>query len=490
MKLSMLIEGIAGIKLVAAKSGGGNPDIQGLACDSRQCATGWLFIAVEGNKDDGAAYLADAVARGAVAVLTTKKLPTSLPQLLTGNVRLTMAQLAAAFYDMPSHKMGVLGITGTCGKTTVAYLLRHIFRACGKPCGMLGTVEYDLGAETIPSPLTTPQSVDFQKYLAQMVANGAVYCAAEASSHALHQKRVAACAFAGAVFTNLSHEHLDYHRTLDEYASAKKILFDGLGERAVAVVNVDDPRGIGMLADCAARKFRYGTGRNAEYRIGGIKNYIGKTEIVLHYGGCQHVLISPLEGAYNVYNVIAAVALAAEIGLGLHDVAEVLPDFPGVPGRLEGFNLPSGCRVLVDYAHKPDALEKVLQAVRPLVKNKLYVVFGCGGDRDRGKRPVMGEIACALADEIVVTSDNPRTEDPQTIIDEIMVGCQGSQGKVQVESDRRAAIHSVLNRAKEGDIVLIAGKGHENYQIIGDTKTYFDDREVVKEFLSRMCQER
>lgn len=482
MKLSELLAHVPGVRCPA----GADPEISAVVCDSRRCVPGALFVALAGHREDGAAYVSDALARGAAAVIAANPLELDVPQALAEDPRAALATAAAAFYSFPAKKLGVLGITGTSGKTTTAYLLRHLLRVCGKPCGMLGTVEYDLGAgELIPSPLTTPESVDFQQYLAQMRDNGADYCVTEVSSHALCQSRVGACPFAGAVFTNLSREHLDYHNTMEEYAQAKKRLFDVLDAHAVAVVNLDDPQGELMLRDCAGLRIGYGRSKNAQYRIGNVESAAGGTQIELHLGcGGSRKIFSPLVGEFNVYNAVAALALAAEIGLGLHAAAIALESFPGVPGRLEGIRAPN-YQVFVDYAHKPDALTKVLQVLRPVTRGRLIAVFGCGGDRDRGKRSVMGKAACELADVVFVTSDNPRTEDPTVIIDEIMAGCAGYEKKVTREADRRKAIHLALKHAGEGDVVLIAGKGHEDYQIVGREKIHFDDREVVREYLGQ-----
>ena len=456
-----------------------NPDITVITEDSRCVQPGWLFVAREGSKATGTLFLIDAQTRGAAAVVTpTKSSELTIPQVqcISQSAASVLGQL---FYGEPSKKFKVLAVTGTNGKTTTTYLLRHILGKLGVKCGLIGTVEIDNGKTRTEANLTTPAATDVARYMAEMVANGCRACAIETSSHALHQGRIAGVQFAAGAFTNLTGDHLDYHQTMDAYADAKAVLFRALPEDAVACVNAEDTYSPWMLKNCQARPVTWGFSEHANYAA---------RDIAITSSGSHFVLVTPdgrtevnmqLIGRHNIENALCAASVAGEtFGLSVHQLASGLADALGAPGRLQPVRDGQPFAVLVDYAHTDDALENVLSALKPLTRGKLRVLFGCGGDRDPTKRPRMARVAEKLADVIYVTSDNPRTENSSRIIDAICTGFSADSGKkVVVEPDRRAAIDRVIADADPRDVVLLAGKGHENYQIVGTTKHHFDDVE-------------
>lgn len=461
-------------------------EIKGVQEDSRLITPNQLFVARAGTKTDGRQFVEDARARGAVAVVAQTRLSTSpLPQIIVPDTASAASILAHLYHGRPSEQVKVLGVTGTNGKTTTAYLIRHLLAAIHRRCGMIGTVEIDDGRTRREASMTTPGAVEIAELMATMRNRGCRACAIEASSHALDQQRVAGVHFAGAAFTNLTGDHLDYHETMENYAAAKAKLFQSLDASSVAVVNDDDSNSVSMVQNCRARVIRFGFGKTADYRA---------KEITVTSQGTNFTLISPdgraevnmqLIGRHNIENVLAAAALVGEVfGLSVHQIAAGLRDAQGAPGRLQAVRLGQPFAVLVDYAHTDDAMENVLSALRPLTRGRLRILFGCGGDRDPSKRQRMARIAQKLADVIYITSDNPRTENPQSIIKDILSGFSTRGGKPMiVEIDRRAAIERVLNDAEPGDVVLLAGKGHENYQIIGTTKHPFDDVEEATRVL-------
>jgi UDP-N-acetylmuramoyl-L-alanyl-D-glutamate--2,6-diaminopimelate ligase len=462
----------------------GIPDtpITGVQEDSRLVKPGNLFVARPGTKTDGSQFLADAQSRGATAVVTCRRVDSvSIPQVLVNDIT-AASILANAFHHEPSASVKMMGITGTNGKTTTTYLIRHILGKAGIRCGMIGTVEIDDGKKRCEATMTTPGAVEIAELLASMRENGCRACAMETSSHALDQGRVAGVRFAAAGFTNLTGDHLDYHKTMESYADAKARLFQQLSGDAVACVNADDQWSQRMIKGTQARVIGWGFAAGADYRARDIaitshgSNFVlvtpdGKTEVKMH-----------LIGRHNIENALCAAAIVGEtLGLSVHQIASGLSDAMGAPGRLQAVRSGQPFAVLVDYAHTDDAMENVLSALRPLTRGKLRILFGCGGDRDRTKRPRMARTAVRLADVVYVTSDNPRTENPQSIIDEIMSGIPADSGKtVNVEIDRRKAIEKVLSDAEPDDVVLLAGKGHENYQIIGTVKHHFDDVEEAE----------
>jgi UDP-N-acetylmuramoyl-L-alanyl-D-glutamate--2,6-diaminopimelate ligase len=461
-------------------SGINDTEVTGVCEDSRQVQPGNVFIARPGTKTDGSQFLADALSRGAVAAVTQARSPqVKLAQVTVPDCNVAASILANAFHGMPSKSVRMLGVTGTNGKTTTTYLIRHILSKINVRTGMIGTVEIDDGRIRREATMTTPSATEIAATLGLMRDKGCRACAMEVSSHALDQGRVAGVTFAGAAFTNLTGDHLDYHKTMENYADAKARLFASLNETAVAVVNADDKASDRMVRDCGGRIIRFGFGKVADYRARDVAITTGGSNFILHTPDGRAEIKMGLIGRHNIENALAAAALAGEVfGLSVHQIANGLRDAAGAPGRLQAVRAGQPFAVLVDYAHTDDALENVLSALKPLTRGKLRVLFGCGGDRDRTKRPRMARTAERLADAIYITSDNPRTEDPQLILDQVVAGLSDvGRAKAMVEIDRREAIHQILSDAAEGDVVLIAGKGHENYQIIGTEKRHFDDVE-------------
>lgn len=462
--------------------------IAGVSEDSRKINQEWLFVARPGVRSDGSEYVAQAVERGAVAVLGSKRHDAPV-SLVCDNPAQAGAIVAERWHGSPSSRLGLMGVTGTNGKTTVAWLVRQLFSASGNKCGLVGTIEIDEGAAPRPADLTTPAAEELSASLARMVGHGCDFAAIEASSHALHQHRVAGLGFAVAIFTNLSGDHLDYHGTMDAYAESKSMLFSSLDRDALAIVNADDAASERMLRECKARVLRCSMGGEADATVRIVAADLeSRVEMIGPWGSVEASL--PLVGDHNAMNALQSVAAAHAMGLDREQIQRALPTLGPPPGRLEPVkvNAVAGPRVLVDYAHTDDALEKALLAVASRKgEGKLWVVFGCGGDRDRTKRPRMGAVAGRLADRVFVTSDNPRTEEPASIVHEVLAGLPEHVWKAS-DPDREAAIRAVISQADPSDIVVIAGKGHEDYQIVrtdsgGTVKRPFDDRLVAREAL-------
>jgi UDP-N-acetylmuramoyl-L-alanyl-D-glutamate--2,6-diaminopimelate ligase len=462
----------------------------GVAFDSRAVSPGQVFVALKGQRSDGAVYAAHAVTAGASAVVA-EEAPTAsspVPWIVVSNARLALARLAAEYFEHPSVDMQVVGITGTNGKTTTAYLVAAIFEAAGVRCGMLGTVEYRLGGTAIPATRTTPEAPELQAYLRRMHDEGCGACAMEVSSHALALRRADAIRFAGAVFTNLTRDHLDFHPSMEDYFAAKRRLFELAGPNAPAVLNADDPRCVALL-EMAGRPVSYGMTRQADVSPGPLDfSLAGLSFDVRCPQGTVHVQ-SRLVGKPNVYNILAAVGVTAALGVPLPAIEKGLRDLPGVPGRFEVVSSAADdITVVVDYAHTDDALRNLLETARPMAGRRLITVFGAGGDRDRTKRPLMGLVAARLSDLVIVTSDNPRGEDPARIIEEVMRGTEPElrQRPVRVLAlvDRAEAIRSAVRDAAAGDLVLVAGKGHEKYQDIGGVSHPFDDVAMARAALA------
>jgi UDP-N-acetylmuramoyl-L-alanyl-D-glutamate--2,6-diaminopimelate ligase len=466
----------------------GLPDVPvvGICEDSRLVRPGELFVARSGTRLNGANFTEDAKTRGAIAVVRFGRLADCpLPQVAVADPGAAASQLAHIFYGHPSRTLRVIGITGTNGKTTTAYLLRHLLNKAGQRCGLIGTVETDDGRICRQAALTTPDAVEVARLMGAMRDNGCRAAAIEVSSHALHQKRVSGVNFTGAAFTNLSGDHLDYHGDMQNYAAAKASLFESLGAQTVAVVNADDLWSVRMTQHCRARIVRFGFADPAEYRARDVALTSQGAHFILHTPDGRAEVELGLIGKHNVANALAAAALAGEVfGLSAQQLAGAFKDAPAAPGRLQAVRCRQPFAVLVDYAHSDDALENVLGALRPLTRGKLRLLFGCGGDRDRSKRPRMAAVAARLADVVYLTSDNPRTEQPQAILDEIVTGFPLDRLPAIVQPDRRAAIQKIIADAQAGDVVLLAGKGHENYQIVGSTRHHFDDVEEAMNVLS------
>lgn len=476
-------------------------DVTSVAYDSRQVVPGSVFVALRGQHADGAAFARDAVARGAIAIVSEAAAPTgsAVPWVQVSDARVAMAALASALYRHPSDALSLVGITGTNGKTTTSYLLGSIFDAAGVRCGRIGTVGYRVGDREYEAARTTPEAPELQRMLRDMVTQGCGACVMEVSSHALTLRRADHLRFAAAVFTNLTRDHLDFHRDMEDYFAAKRRLAELLPPAGVAVTNADDRRGA-QFAAAAARRLTYAIDAPADIRPAGALSFSldGLAFDAVTPRGTLR-LRSPLVGRPNAYNILAAVAAAVALGLPFGAIEEGIHQLDNVPGRFQVVSEPSDdVRIVVDYAHTDDALKNLLETARPLAAGRLITVFGCGGDRDRSKRPLMGAVAARLSDLVIVTSDNPRSEDPENIIEEIKRGIvmpadrvppRGQPGPKATPClaivDRRAAIERAVRDAKPGDLVLIAGKGHEKYQVIGDRVQPFDDVEVARATLAR-----
>jgi UDP-N-acetylmuramoyl-L-alanyl-D-glutamate--2,6-diaminopimelate ligase len=454
-------------------------EVATLAYDTRQVQPGSLFFCVPGFSRDGHDFAAEAVERGAVALVVERLLPLDVPQIVVESARAAMAPAAAAFYGDPTASLRLVGITGTNGKTTTAFLIRALFEAGGRPTGLLGTVTSVIGGEERPVQRTTPEAIDLQRTFREMLTQGDAACVMEVSSHALALHRVDAVHFAAALFTNLTQDHLDFHGTMEEYFQAKRRLF--AAEPAVAVVNVDDPYGARLAEEFPGAITFALDAPNADYRATDVDTDLAGSRFTVHAPDARHDLHSPLRGRFNVYNVLAAFAVARALGVAAEACTAAIEQTVQVPGRFQTVDEGQDFAVVVDYAHTPDSLENVLRAARGLTEGRLHVVFGCGGDRDRGKRPIMGEIARRLADRVIVTSDNPRSEDPEAIIAEILAGTGPS---VEHNVERREAIAEAIAGAAPGDVVVIAGKGHERGQEFeAGRKLPFDDVTVAREAL-------
>ena len=476
---------------IDAPDGVGGGVVARLAYDSREVSAGTVFVAIRGERTDGHDYAAAAAKDGAVVVIAERPLAdvAGVPVVVVPNTRVALARLARVYHRLDeafAAGLRVIGITGTNGKTTTTYLLQSIVRAAGHDCGRMGTIDYDLVDRSIPAPLTTPDSLVLSEQLAEMHASGVGWAAMEVSSHGLDQDRVAGIDFSAGVFTNLSGDHLDYHGDMKRYLAAKVRLFSGLSAGAWAIVNADDPHAEGIKAASPRQQLTYGLSSLADVHCQIERIAPAGTSLVLRTPAGTASVSLKLTGRHNVYNALAAAAAAEAMGIELPTIAAGLASLACVPGRLERVDAgDDGPTVLVDYAHTDDALANVLSSLKPLTRGKLLCVFGCGGDRDRTKRPRMAKVAEAHANTIIVTSDNPRTESPQGIIEEIVAGFSpGQAGKVRVEPDRAAAIAAAIREAKADDVVLIAGKGHEPYQLVGAERLPFDDRDVARKCLA------
>jgi len=457
-------------------------DIAGLAYDNRTVGPRDLFFCVRGFTTDGHQFAADAVSRGAAALVVDQLVDVDIPQVEVKDVRRAMATAAAKFYGDPTRTLQVVGVTGTNGKTTTAYLVRSLLEAAGQRSGLLGTVKSIVAGAEREAGRTTPEAIDLQRTFREMLDGGDAACVMEVSSHALELARVDAVNFAVGIFTNLTQDHLDFHPTMEDYFLSKRKLFTECHAQT-AIINLDDPYGRRLAADPEIEQLLTFALDDpaASFRASDLKTDLEGSSFTVHAPDGVHELRSPLRGRFNVYNALAALAAARALGVAADVAIAAVQQAGQVPGRFETVDQGQPFAVLVDYAHTPDSLENVLAAARVLTEGRLHVVFGCGGDRDRGKRPVMGEIAARLADHVIVTSDNPRSEDPAAIIDEILTGIELP---VEHEVDRRIAIASAIRAAAPGDVVVIAGKGHEQGQEFANgQKLPFDDVTVAREAL-------
>ena len=471
--------------------------VTGIAFDSRLVKPGALFFALRGVNADGARFAAQAIANGAIAVVSETAAPAgvTVPWLQVTDARAAMAAAAAAFYRHPSQELALVGVTGTNGKTTTSYVLASIFEAAGVKCGRIGTIGYTVGGVEVDASRTTPEAPELQRMLRDMVGQGFGACAMEVSSHALALRRVDGLHFAAGIFTNLTRDHLDFHGDMESYFVAKRRLFEILPDGAIGVINVDDRRGADLVAT-ARRPVTYAIDAAADVRPGPLSFSLDGLAFEVRTPRGTFRVKSALVGRPNAYNILAAAAAAMALDLPFSAIEAGITRLEHVPGR---FQVVSGAgddvRVIVDYAHTDDALKNLLETARPLATGRVITVFGCGGDRDRTKRPLMGAVAARLSDLVVVTSDNPRSEDPARIIEEIQrgivtpadrLGAKGPKGTPSIAIvDRREAIERGIREARSGDLVLVAGKGHEKYQVIGDRTLPFDDVEVARAALAR-----
>ncbi len=471
----------------------GNVDcnVTSLTMDSRKVEPGALFVALRGVTSDGHQFISQAIQKGAVAILINEdhqgSFPPDIAVIRAIDPRQTIAHLASQFYGHPSDKLLTLGITGTNGKTTVTYMLQNILQSLGTPCGVIGTIGAQFFDTHIPTGATTPEPIELHQIFAQMLTAGIKIAAMEVSSHALMWHRVDGMRFDVAVFTNLSQDHLDFHSSMERYMAAKSRLFrmpGNIDRPAAAILNNDDP---------ASEYFRpmipeyrtvrtYGLNRSADVTAKNIREYPDSNTFNIVCSEGEFPTRIPIPGRHNILNVLASTTALMALGYSVASIASVLKKLPSIPGRMESIKQGQPFQVLVDYAHTPDALINVLEAVHPITQGRIITVFGCGGDRDKDKRPLMGNAASTRSDLTIVTSDNPRTENPTAIIDDIVPGLSKTN-EYRIIPDRRTAIQMAIRIAKEGDTVLIAGKGHENYQIIGDEKLQFDDREESRKAL-------
>ncbi|QKJ28762.1 UDP-N-acetylmuramoyl-L-alanyl-D-glutamate--2,6-diaminopimelate ligase [Mucilaginibacter mali] len=477
--LSDLLEGLPFTEL----QGSADVEITAIVFDSRKVVPGCLFVAVKGTAVDGHDYIEQAVKDGAVAVIC-EELPGHTADgadfLMVANSAVALGIVAANFYGNPSDQLKLVGVTGTNGKTTIATLLYKLFRDLGYKCGLLSTVENQVNGKVVPATHTTPDPVALNALLADMVAQGCDYCFMEVSSHAVAQHRIEGLAFSGGIFSNLTHDHLDYHKTFDAYLKAKKTFFDTLPKTAFALTNVDDKNGNVMLQNTKAHKKTYGLKNMADFKVKILEN--GFNGLLLNIDG-EEVWFK-LVGNFNAYNLLAVYGAAMLLDQDKAAVLVSLSRLSGAEGRFDALVSPNKVIGIVDYAHTPDAVQNVLTTIHDLRKGteQVITIIGCGGDRDRAKRPVMAAMACEWSDKVILTSDNPRSEDPAEIIKEMEAGVTGANKKKTISIvDRREAIKTACHLAKLGDIILVAGKGHEKYQEIKGVRNHFDDREELEE---------
>ncbi len=477
MKLKTLTDRLDPIALTADPE----TEIRGISYDSRKTKEGDLFVAIRGFETDGHRFIPKAVEKGAAVILSEEEPELEIPYVLVRDSRHALAQCSSTFFGNPASRMRMIGITGTSGKTSVSTLLKHVLEtARGLKVGLIGTTGVEIGGEVIPSDFTTPESLELQQLLRRMADENCTHAVMEVSSHALELDRVEGIAFDTAVYTNLSQDHLDFHRTMERYAAAKKKIFSRC---RTAWVNADDTWTPFMTEGETCRIHSFGTADQAELRAENVRLYPDRVCFEAVCDGKRTTTELHIPGSFSVSNALAVMAAALSEGIPVEESAGALGTAHGVRGRLESVPTDGNYHILLDYSHKPDALEKVLRSLRAATPGKLICVFGCGGDRDRLKRPLMGKIAADLSDYVIVTSDNPRTEDPERIIDEIVPGLADTATPWTRITDRVEAIHRAIDLAEEGDVILLAGKGHETYQIVGHSKRPMDEREIVAKYL-------
>jgi len=485
---------LAGLEVIQLSGEVERKDVVDISYDSRKVKRNSLFVAVKGFNVDGHDFVMEAIAKGATVIVIEDDSKISNDYLVHQNVtkilvkdsRKALAVLSNNFYEKPSTRLKIIGVTGTNGKTTTTYVIKSILERAGYKTGLIGTIQNFIGDTVIPAEKTTPESPKINDLFTRMVEAGCKYCVMEVSSHSLELNRVYGVNFTGAIFTNLTQEHLDFHKTMENYFNAKKKLFDELNLDAIAIVNIDDEYGKKITLDCKAKIVSYGSSLEADYRFVEPKISMNGIEFILFAKGENYSVKSNLIGRFNIYNLLGSIATCAELGIDIPVIVESMRNLKPIPGRFEVVgNYP--VKVIVDYAHTPDALENVLSTIRDILKyefsnSRVFTVFGAGGDRDRTKRPFMGKIVQSLSDVVIITNDNPRFELPSQIFNDILSGLELNENVLVIE-DREEAIKRAIQMARNGDVILVAGKGHENFQIIKDKVIPFNDREVVERYL-------
>ena len=465
-------------------------EITGMSYDSRKIEQGNIFFAIKGIKEDGNKYIKSAVRNGAVLIITEEDLKSEdgTQFIKVKNIRKLMASLSRIYYTDGLSNLKLIGITGTNGKTTTSYLIKYLLESAGFKTGLIGTIDYQIGNTSFNSVLTTPDSIELNILLGKMEKREMNFCVMEVSSVALEMDRTYGLNFDSAVFTNLTSEHLDYHKNMENYFQAKKILFDGLKESSYAVSNKDDKYGEKILADTNSRKFFYSIRNESDLRACNEKISLYGTEFEINYGNKNYKFNTSLSGRFNIYNILASISTVINYNIDIEHIHSVLAGFNEVSGRFNKVKLNNGAVAVIDYSHTSDSLKNAILAAREIVSNenrngRVITIFGCGGDKDKTKRPVMGKYAANLSDYTIITSDNPRSEDPFKIIEEIVSGIVKEKNNYEVIEDREKAIKRGIEISSGGDIVLICGKGHENYQEIKGIKNHFDDKEIIDKYL-------
>lgn len=492
MKLSLLLNEINVIQVI------GNAElkeIDSLTIDSRTAQKNSLFFAIEGFKTDGHQFIQDVINKGASAVVLSK--PNAIPdqifshsgcvKIVVSDVRKALAAIANKFFGEPSRKLNLIGVTGTKGKTTTAFYVKNVFENAGYKTGLIGTIANYIGPNEVKTLLTTPQAHEINSLLAQMVSEGCSHCVMEVSSIALDLHRVDYLNYSAGIFTNITSDHMDYHKTPEHYLNSKKILFDMLSKDALAIYNIDDPKSALLLKDSKAKKYSFGTNHKSDFVIKNIEFDLDGTSFTVSYKNVDYKIFTRLAGHFNAYNATSAFAVAVLNGMDPYKAAEGIKNTPQVPGRFEIVSRKNK-KVIIDYSHTADSLKQALTAIHHITKNErpVFTVFGCGGDRDKTKRPIMGEIASTMSDRVYITSDNPRTEDPYLIIDEIQKGIKNNN--YRVIENREEAIRAAIFESEDNAVILVAGKGHENYQEINGVRKHFSDKEISEKYLDEWAK--
>ncbi len=488
MELTQLLNSVHAIQVTGEVQ---RRDAADIVYDSRKVQKNSVFVAIKGYKTDGHKFLQDAINKGAVAVVVENE--NSIPdefvahaqiaKIVVKDCRKALAELSRGFYKDPTNKLKLIGITGTNGKTTSTFILKNILQTAGYKTGLVGTIANYVGDQKIDSKLTTPESNDLNRMFYDMISAGCSHAIMEVSSHSLILNRVYGLDFSAAIFSNITSDHLDFHNTFDEYLKAKKILFDGLSSNSFAIINSDDVSANEIVKDSKAKVITYGISDNSDYQIKNIKYDLNGTDFTISNNKIEYSINTSLIGTFNAYNAASAFATAHSLGVNANKIIEGIKSSPQVPGRFEVIGKGKK-KVIVDYSHTADSLEKALQAIREIVKdkNQIVTVFGCGGDRDKTKRPIMGKVASDMSDKVFVSSDNPRTENPYDIIKDIIKGI--SKNNYEIEENREEAIAKAIQSSNDDAVILIAGKGHENYQEINGIRNHFSDQEIALKYLA------